>query len=204
VRGRSNQQMIKRLTACVCSFEIRFDGLVCLHYLALLQHFSSIRTRLNNRRSTSLSSTQRKRPLGRMQQWINDRVAIDPLLWASHRSSPPLRGFLSEISFASTCIFSDRIPGASPFNTRISNPGVAGPNSQHCGASPARIAALSSLKRLRQFSCVSCLSWFPFPHRIFPSIASSGNSGHLRLTLGVAFRINILSSPKSRSIRITT
>jgi hypothetical protein len=35
VHGRSDQQIAKRHTVCVCSFEIRFDGTVCLHYLAV-------------------------------------------------------------------------------------------------------------------------------------------------------------------------
>jgi hypothetical protein len=76
VHRRSDPLIPKRHTACVCSFEIRFDGPVCLQYFAVLQHFSSIRTRLNNRRLTSLSSTPRKRSVGRMQQWVNDRVRV--------------------------------------------------------------------------------------------------------------------------------
>jgi hypothetical protein len=173
-----------------------------LQFFAVLQHFSSIRTRLNSRRSSSLSSTQRKQSLGRMQQWTNDRIAIDPLLWPSHRSSPPNLGLLSEISFASTVIFFGRIPA--PRRLSCAFPSPESSAQIHNTAAHRPLAARSSLKRLPEFSCVSCISWFPFPHRKFPSIASSGNSGHFRLTLGVAFRINILSSPQSTSIRTTT
>jgi hypothetical protein len=51
----------------VCSF---------LQYFAVPQHFSSIRTRLNNRRSNSVGSTQRKQSLGRRQPQINDHVGV--------------------------------------------------------------------------------------------------------------------------------
>ena len=163
VRGRSDQQITKRHTACVCSFETRFDGPVCLHYFALLQHFSSIRTRLNNRRSTSLSSTQRKRSLGRMPQWINDRD-LDPVtLSPCHPSLGRVQQWFydRDLVTRSPCHPVNLSPchPLSPFLTRFPSPESSA--QIHNIAAHCPLASLSSLKLLHQFSCVSCLSWFP-------------------------------------------